>query len=139
MQEQIGIFAVPSDVGGDERAPRDDPQAAIPDLVERGRSQDAAEALTLELGLDLGVQELDDSWLRQLVLRDGDEPIVQPAFEAALVKVVGDDQSIARFSHAPTVARPALSFFPWASSVHGAAAATHIRVRRPGGGDGHAR
>jgi hypothetical protein len=57
--DEVGVLGVAADVAGDERAERNDRESTGSQVVERVPYESAAEAVSLEARLDVGVDEND--------------------------------------------------------------------------------
>jgi hypothetical protein len=88
-RNQLDELGVAADVGGGERARRDDRLAARADLLERRAYKDAAESLALVAARNLGVGD-DHTVAGRPIFGDPDKLSVEVKFETARGRVVSN-------------------------------------------------
>jgi hypothetical protein len=89
LVDQVLIFGVTGEPGGDEWAERDDPLAARPHVVEGSTSEGRPEPFTLMPGIDLGVDEIVATTPNLIDGHAGHLP-VQLQYIAVVVGVISD-------------------------------------------------
>lgn len=92
-----------AEVSGDERADRDDSEAASANVIERSCDEEGSNAFAFQIEVDLGMDERHSSWT-VAVSDESDDLRPQASFVAPLIGVVRDDE-LAGCGHAPTLAR----------------------------------
>ncbi len=93
FRAQIAVFGVPLHECPDERAFDGDLQTAGADVIERARSEPAPETATLEIAVNLGVEQ-DQAPAHGSILGEPDHSIAEARLIALLARRVDDLESL---------------------------------------------